>query len=438
MHYLLVSLSHKNTDLTVREKLSFTDTQKRELLSTVLTCESINEAVIVTTCNRMEITVSVNNCSQALDRIYHTLSVMSGIDESELQGRADSFEDEGAVRHLFSVASALESIVIGESQIIGQLKESCAFAKENESCGKKLGRLFKYAFKCAAAVKSSTLIGQNPVSVASAAVAGAKEKLGNLGGYTAVVVGYGEMSALAARHLIKADANVIIIGRNFEKAEALSEELGDKASCEPFSKLASLLNGHRLLFSATAATRPIITQDMIEPKEFERYWFDLAVPRDIDEVNCENITLSIVDDLKNVITRNMCEREQEAGKAYKIVGEYTKEYFAWLQTLSVDPIIKELRTYAEDAYIAEVEKAIRKGYLPQEQRKVVITFLDHLFKNFLHTPITKLKHIADKPEADEIIEAVKYLFDMQNERLQLVPQNETQKTIKITEMKEEA
>jgi glutamyl-tRNA reductase len=233
------------------------------------------------------------------------------------------------------------------------------------------------------------------------------------------------MSALAARHLIRADANVIIVGRNLEKAEILSDELGDKASAESFSKLRSLLNAHRLLFAATAATRPIITQDMIEPKEFDRYWYDLAVPRDIDEVRCDNITLHIVDDLKNIVARNMSERQSEAGKAYRIVGEYTKEYFAWLQTLSVDPIIKELRVYAEDTYIAEVEKAIRKGYLPEAQRHSVMRFLEHLFKNFLHTPITKLKNISDKAEADEIIDAVKYLFEMQNERLQLVPQTPT-------------
>jgi glutamyl-tRNA reductase len=142
-------------------------------------------------------------------------------------------------------------------------------------------------------------------------------------------------------------------------------------------------------------------------------------------VRCDNITLHIVDDLKNIVARNMSERQSEAGKAYRIVGEYTKEYFAWLQTLSVDPIIKELRVYAEDTYIAEVEKAIRKGYLPEAQRHSVMRFLEHLFKNFLHTPITKLKNISDKAEADEIIDAVKYLFEMQNERLQLVPQTPT-------------
>jgi len=349
MHYLLVSLSHKNTDITLRERLAFSKEKKLEILDSLTQRRCINEAVVLTTCNRVEVLANTGGVHEALGAVFDVLHHHSGIDRSELEGRADSFEDEGAVRHLFSVASGLESLVIGEAQIAGQLKDDYRLSAESGFCGKKLGRLVEFAFKCSAAVRSQTDLGRHPVSVASAAVAQARQIYGTLGGMTAVVVGTGEMSRLAAQHLQSNDANVIIVTRDIKNGQNLAKELKKEVSIETTNNLQKLINSHRLLFTATGAPHTIITAEMVQPKEYERFWFDIAVPRDIDEIEHEKLHIYAVDDLQNIVNTNMSLREEEAGKAYRIIGEYTGQFYTWLQTLSADPIIKALRDQAQEA-----------------------------------------------------------------------------------------
>ena len=426
MHYLLVSLSHKNSDIAIREKLSFNKETQRKIMEQLASHACINESVIISTCNRLEVVVNTPKPSEALGRVMEGLHIYSGVDRSELEGRADVFEDEGAVKHLFSVAGALESIVVGENQIIGQLKESYNFALEQHFCKTKLSRLFTHAFKCAAEIKSVTDIGKNPVSVASAAVVQAKEALGgNLGGFSAVVFGTGEMSVLTMKHLVANEVNVILVGRDRDKGIKLASEISDKIVVAPYSELANLINSHRIFFTATSAPHAVVTDDMVIEKDFNRYWFDLAVPRDIDVKRCEKIKVYTVDDLKSVVEKNMSLREEEASKAYKVVGEYTGSFFSWLDTLSVDPIIKALRQNAQQAAKQEIEKAVAKGYIPEEYRKNLSQIMHNVFSNFLHQPTVAIKEIADKPEADDFINVVKRLFDIEQDRLNLVPKHTT-------------
>lgn len=421
MHYLLVSLSHKNSDITIREKFSFDPTTQVDILKNLTEDPCINEAAIVCTCNRLELVVNSCKPSDSITRIFEVLSRFSGIDKNELEGRADIFEDEGAVKHLFSVAAALESIVVGENQIIGQLKDSFNQACQAGYCKTKLNRLFSYAFKCAAEIKSVTDIGKNPVSVASAAVAQAKDAVGNLGGYSAVIFGTGEMSVLTSKHLVAHEVNVIMVGRDLERTKGIAAEISDKVSAAPYSEIGNLINSYRLFFSATGAPHALITNDMVREKEFERHWFDLAVPRDIDIKENPKIHIYTVDDLKSIVEKNMSLREEEASKAYTIVGEYTNNFFSWLETLSVDPIIKELREKAQAAAKSEIDKAVAKGYLPKEHEVGVSKIIHNAFKAFLHEPTTVIKEVADKPEADDFIDTVKRLFDIHQERLALVP-----------------
>jgi len=423
VHYLLVSLSHKNSDITIREKLSFDPEAQTEFLKKITEDECINEAVIVCTCNRLEVVANSCKTSDSINKIFEELSVLSDVDKNELEGRADIFEDEGAVKHLFSVAAALESIVVGENQIIGQLKDSFNRACLAGFCQTKLSRLFTYAFKCAAEIKSATDIGKNPVSVASAAVNQAKDALGNLGGYTAVVFGTGEMSVLTSKHLAANDVNVIMVGRDLERTKGIAEGIDEKVTAAPYSEIVNLINSYRLFFSATGAPHALITNDMVREKDFDRFWFDLAVPRDIDIHDNPKIHVYAVDDLKSIVEKNMMLREGEAAKAYKIVGEYTANFFSWLETLSVDPIIKELREKAMAAAKSEIDKAVAKGYLPKEYEAGLSKIVHNAFKAFLHEPTTVIKEVADKPEADEFVDTVKRLFDIQQDRLVLVPKN---------------
>ncbi len=416
MHYLTLSFTHKNTDIEIREKLAFNSDEKSEdFQKKLVNFNSINESIILSTCNRVEIILSVSSCEDAIEYVFKELSGFSGISLEELEGRGDIYEDNGAIHHLFSVISSLDSLVIGETQIVGQLKDAYRFSYERGFCDQKLSRAMHHAFKCAAAVRSSTDISKSPISVSSVAVAKAKEIFGNLGGFTSLLVGAGEMSELAAKHLIAQGVNVIIINRSIDRAEELAERLGDMATVASYSKLPELINRYRLLFSATGAPHTVITKDMVEEVDFERYWFDIAVPRDIEELVMKNLHIFAVDDLKEIVTKNLAQREEEAKTAYSIVGKATIEFFKWLQTLSVDPIIKEMREKAKECSLRELNRAVKKGYIDEAYSDEVMSILHHAFNAFLHTPTKNLKAVAEKAEADTIVQAVQYIFDINEE-----------------------
>ncbi len=412
MQYVVVSYSHKNTDIEVREKLAFPDEeQKRKALTTLLNTEGISEAMLLSTCNRVEFLASTSIPSSALHAIFEILHLHSGLSIEELEGRADVYEDEGAVHHVFSVASSLDSLVVGETQIAGQLKDAFRFAFENGYCSQKISRLIHYAFKCAAEVRNTTEISKNPVSVAGAAVSQAKEVMGgNLGGFTGLVVGAGEMSEIVAKHLVANGCNVIIFNRSMENAKKIADAIEDHVDIEPFHALREYINRYRLLFSATGAPHPVITEDMVEPTSFERHWFDLAVPRDIEDIDDVSINIYAVDDLKEIVDSNMAMRKEQARKAYEIVGRYTIEFFKWLQTLMIDPLIKDVREQARRAAMAEIERAVKKGFIPPETQKNVEKLVHNAFNKFLHTPTKQLRDVAEQPRADTIIEAMKYIF----------------------------
>jgi len=417
MRYLVVSYSHKNTDITVREKLAYNDENaKRNAMKDILAVEGANEVILLSTCNRVEFLISASNTSLVLDEVFMTLHRHSGLGVEELEGRADVYEDEGAVHHIFAVASSLDSLVVGETQIAGQLKEAFRFAYENGYCGQKLARVIHFAFKCAAEVRNTTDISKSPVSVASAAVAQAKEIMGgNLGGFTGLVVGAGEMSRIVAQHLVASGCNVILFNRSMERAKMIAEEIGERIDVEPFHALEEFINRYRLLFTATGAPETIITDEMVQPAQFQRHWFDLAVPRDIDVIADKSVRIYAVDDLQSIVDSNLALRREQARRAYEIVGRYTQEFFKWLQSLMIDPLIKAIRLQAKEAALAEVKRAVKKGFIPPETEANVERLVHNAFKKFLHAPTKKLRAVADKPGADTVIEAMKFVFEIDTE-----------------------
>lgn len=421
MRYLTISFTHKNTDIKIREQLSFANEEKREkFLTKLMGFDAINEAIILSTCNRVEIITNVIEFACSASFIFEELATLSGFEKDELESRADVYEDNGAVHHLFSVTSSLDSLVIGETQIVGQLKDAFKFSTDKGFCSKHLSRVMHHAFRCAAAVRASTEISKNPISVSSVAVSKAKELLGSLSGYTAVLVGAGEMSALAGKHLVTAGANVIVVNRSLEKAEELAKELGEDVKTAPFSELKALINTHNLVFSATGAPHSVITEEMIEVRDFERYMFDIAVPRDIDECDMDGVEIYAVDDLEEIVTKNLSLREEQAKVAYSIVNKSTMEFFKWLQTLSIDPIIKEFRDKARECSLREIEKAVKKGFIPEEYQKNISKLMHNAFNAFLHTPTKNLKDLAEKPEADTIVQSIQQIFEMNEEEIKKI------------------
>jgi glutamyl-tRNA reductase len=298
LEYLIVSFTHKNTNIQTREKLSFgNDLEKELFLQKVITSEDINEAILVSTCNRVEFILSVNCIESSTSYIISLLSNRSNINLDELNDLADLYSNEDAIHHLFTVVSSLDSLVVGETQIAGQVKDAFRFSSSKDFCNGNLSKVLNYSFKCAAKVRVATSLGTGSVSVASTAVAKAKALYKDIDGVSAVVIGAGEMSEIAIKHLLKANFDVIICSRNIQKAKTLAQSLDEKVSVEPYSKLEELLNTKRLLITATSAPYPIITKSLVKEVDFTRNWFDIAVPRDIEDMKIGGMITNMVDNV---------------------------------------------------------------------------------------------------------------------------------------------
>ncbi len=416
MHYLTLSFTHKNTSIEVRERLSFGSINSlKKILSKICSYECINEAIVLSTCNRVEIITSVSDIGSSLDFMLSELCYSSNVPKDELESRVDIYEDSSAVHHLFAVVSSLDSLVVGETQIAGQLKNAFRFAYEEGYCSQKLSRLVHRAFKCGGRIREQTDISKSPISVASVAVAKAKEMLGNLGGMSAVVVGAGEMATLVAKHLVANEVNTIILSRNEQKAKELVDELGEFASFDDTEKLSEYINRYRLIFSATSANGAIIKESMIKPHEFDRYFFDIAVPRDIELNSSEHIHVYAVDDLQEIVMKNMALREEQAAIAYKIVREETNEFYRWLRSLAIEPIIKELRLKVKKCINEQIEKASKKGYIKNSDQKEVEKMINQVFNAFLHKPTANIRDMSDLPQCDTLVQAISYFFDINEE-----------------------
>ena len=404
MHYLNISFTHKNSTIEIREKLSYPSEQSLHGCLTKLNAhESVNEALLISTCNRMEVFCSCSDIAQATQYIFEILTARAGITIEELEGRADVFDDSTAIHHLFSVASSLDSMVIGETQIAGQLKDAFRFSHDNKYCGPKLARAMKNAFKCAAKVRNATDISSKPVSMASVAVSKLKSLNDDIKGKKALVIGVGDMSEITAKHLVNAGADVYIMNRTIHKAGLLAEACGTKVM--PFEKLPEAINEFEILFTATSANDPIITDEIIKPCDFDRYWFDLALPRDINYNKGNRISLYVIDDLKNIVDENKGLREEAAKMAHGIIGRSVVEFFEWLNTLDIEPLIKEIYEKAQKAAKEESDRAINNGYIPKEYEKEAHKMCQQTLKRFLHDITAQMRESSQDPNASAIANA---------------------------------
>lgn len=408
MHYLTISFSHKNSTIEIREKLSYPDNEsKQECLKELNSSSAINESVLISTCNRIEVFCSCNDISAATEHIFNLLSSHSGISVEELEGRADVFDDSSAIHHIFSVVSSLDSLVVGETQIAGQIKDAFRFSCDNGFSDKKLSRALHHAFKCAAKVRNATDISSKPVSIASVAVSQLKSLFDTLEGKKVLVIGVGEMAEITAKHLSSSGASVYIMNRTRANAEKLASESGAKVV--DYNKLAESINEFEILFSATASKEPIITDEIIKSVEFDRYWFDLALPRDINYHKGDRINLYQIDDLKTIVTENMGLREDSARKAHGIIGRSTVEFFEWLDKLNIEPMIKDIYEKAFEAAKVESDRVIEKGFIPKEYTKEVNKMAEQVLKRFLHDMTKKMRDVSRESKSD--MGALQYLIN---------------------------
>jgi glutamyl-tRNA reductase len=418
MHYLNISFSHKNSTLEIREKLSYPDDEHvNGCLTKLNECDVINETILISTCNRMEIFCSCSDIVGATQHIFEKLTSRAGISIEELEGRADIFDDSSAIHHLFTVASSLDSMVIGETQIAGQLKDAFRFSYDKGHCGQKLARAMHNAFKCAAKVRNATDISSKPVSIASVAVAKLKSVLDSVEGKKALIIGTGEMSEITAKHMVSNGADVYIMNRTKHKAFALAEECGAKVL--DLDQLPNIINEFEILFTATSSPVPIITDEIIKPCDFDRYWFDLAIPRDIVYHKGERINLYQIDDLKTIVDENKGLREEEARKAHTIIGRSTVAFFEWLDTLNIEPMIKDIYAKAFEAARIESERVIKNGYIPKEYEEEVHKMGEQVMKRFLHDMTTKMRGVSQESKSDMITGALQFLIKNDNKDVEM-------------------
>jgi len=419
MYYQVLAFNHHNCEQALREQLAFSDEQeKSNFLNELVEFKFIHEAYVVSTCNRVEIVVATSDNFSSYHTILGLLSKKSLVDFYKLKSSGRRYDDEEAIVHIFSVVSSLDSLVIGESQITGQVKEGFKFSYENKTAGKKLNRVLSHAIKCAAEVRNVTKISENPISIASVAVAQAQKIYGeNITGMRGVVIGAGEMGIIAAKNLLRLGCDVLLVGRNLEKTQKIANELGENVKADTTDNLEKYLNRYRLLFSATSAKEPIITKGMIENENISRLWFDMAIPRDIEDMNIEKLELFRIDDLRSISQSNHAMREEQAVRASEIVNRYKDDFYAWLRALSIEPVIKQMRQNVSRAIDEEMIRAIKKGFVPAEAEENMRKMAEQMFKRFLHDPTQNLRRSSTQRKNANCIEAVKRMFNIDTENI---------------------
>lgn len=416
MSYLIISFSHKNTDIEMREKLAFgSDEDKDRFIKSILEDTTTKEAVLLSTCNRVEIITRSANVKTSSRNILEKLANYASLDFDTLYDRADIYDNDGAIHHLFTVASALDSLVIGETQIVGQLKDAFRFAQAKGYCSQNITRAMHFAFKCAASVRNATSLGTGSVSVASTAVAKAKDIIGNTAGVKALVIGAGEMSELTIKHLLSSGFDVVLVSRDSKKAQILADSFDKPVSVEAYSELSRLLGEIPVMVTATAAPYPIITRDNTPSASFNRYWFDIAVPRDIDDISMSGLSIYSVDDLQDIVNENMTLRAEQAKTAYGIVSKMSVEFFDWLKSLEIEPVIKNLYVKGNSVIDKKVQNAIKKGFIRAEDEENIKKLCETVITEYLHAPSKQLKDISKNMECDVVVGTIQNMFGLNDD-----------------------
>jgi len=419
MYYQVLAFNHHNCEQSLREQLAFTNAQeKRDFLNELVEFNFIHEAYIVSTCNRVEIVTATSDNFSSYHTILGLLSKKSHVDFYKLKSAGRCYDDEEAIVHIFSVVSSLDSVVIGESQITGQVKEDFRFSEQNGTAGAKLNRILAHALKCAAEVRNVTKISKNPISIASVAVAQAYKIYGeNISGMRGVVIGAGEMGVIAAKHLLRLGCDVLLLGRDLEKTNRIAEALGENVKAESVEKLPKYLNRYRLVFSATSSKEPVIEPRMIENANLDRVWFDMAIPRDVADMGLEKLKLFRIDDLKGISNENYALKQEQAIQAKEIVVRYKDEYYRWLKASSVEPVIRDMRLQVKASIEKELSRAIDKKFVPKEYEENMKKMAEQMFNSFLHDATQRLRHSSTDKEGSKKIEAISDLFGIDTQEI---------------------
>ncbi len=416
---VLLGVNHKTTPLAVREKLALTGGYE-EPLAALGRLDAIREYYLLSTCNRVEVLFTCRDVREARKQVLDLLFAGSASRE-EMKNYIYQYEDQEAINHLFLVASSLDSMIVGEAQILGQLKDAFRHASCQKTSGLILNKLLHKSFSVAKRVRTETRIGANAVSISYAAVELARKIFGNLDDKRVLLVGAGEMAELAAEHLVgQGVSEVVVANRTLERAVKLARRFDGRAVA--LDELVEQLKSVDIIISSTGASDLILRKKDVQSVMRERrnqplFFIDIAVPRDLDpEINeLDNIYLYDIDDLKHVVEMNKSERDKEAVKARRIVEEETLKFSQWLENIELTPTIIELRSMADDICKKELAKTLGKlDHLSAREKKSIEKMAAAITSRMLHYPLQYLK--SDNPCGDrrDKVNTVRTLFRLDN------------------------
>lgn len=421
MQILAATVHYKTAPVEVRERLSFTDEKMlAEGMAALKEKKSILENVILSTCNRTEVYAVVDQIHTARYYIKEFLAEFFGQDLESIAPYIRFHENEEAVRHLMKVTCGLDSMVLGETQILGQVRTSFFIAQKAGATGIIFNRLFKDAITLAKKAHTRTEIGKHAVSVSYAAVELGKKVLGGLQEKKVLVIGAGKMGELTVENLYSNGAkHITIVNRTYEKAKELAEKFSGKA--RPAEELADCLTDADIVISSTGSEEYILTKPMIEPivkeKEGPLFMVDIAVPRDIDpEIGgLPSVHLYDIDDLEDVVNQNLEERKKAAGIISGWIDEGTEQFYQWIQTLGVVPLIAALREKALKIQEQTMESIVRKiPDLTERERKVISKHTKSIINQMLRDPIQQIKELAGRPDADQALYYFRKIFNLED------------------------
>ena len=403
---VLIGINHKTAPIELRERVAISRDELPEATRALAALPGVTECMIVSTCNRVEMLAAVESPETDIAGFLHS---HFSIDPAVLAPHIYEHRDQMAVRHLFRVASSLDSMVVGEPQILGQVKDAFAVARESGTISSQLEHLLQSAFAAAKRVRTETAIGSNSVSIASVAVELARKIFGSLQGRTVFLVGAGKMSELAARHLVRQGAGAILVtNRTLERAQQLAEPF--KGRVIPFDKLYDAATEADIIISSTGAPHPIFRREhgqafMHRRRNRPMFFIDIAVPRDVEPAmnKLEGVFVYDIDDLQAVAASHMAERSAQATDAEALIAGEVERFHQRRRAVNVAPAILSLQQQAEEIRMNELKRAQAKlGILTAEQFAAVETLTRGLVNKFLHPPMQALKQAARENDSTRV------------------------------------
>src|SRR5437868_2178858 len=417
MNFQLIGINHKSAPVEVRERLAIPEPRLPEALKRLAEHPGVDEGLILCTCNRVELWAQTRNGGADLRAFLRDYFLL---DPADYEPHLYEYREQEAVRHLFRVAASLDSMVVGEPQILGQVKEAYATARAVGSIHSQLDQLLTRAFSVAKRVRNETAVGSSAVSVASVAVELAKKIFGNLNGKHVYLVGAGKMSELAARHLLaQGCTSIFVSNRSYDRAVLFAEKFNGQAI--HFDELYETCDRADIVITSTGSPRAIFRREhgemfLSRRKNRPMFFIDVAVPRDVDpEMNkLDGIFVYDIDDLQQAVASHVAGRRKEAELAEGIINSEVERFHARVQTRDVVPTIVSLQDHLETIRQAEIDRARgRLGPLTPDQELAIEALTRGIVKKIMHTPISTLKTAAREPEATTVIELIRKLFNLQ-------------------------